>query len=257
MQTGFDFTGLKHELGSGYDAFLTQWLELQQLLAGRGRAIPLAGKVLSSMVSSYGRETMQKVIAAAKAPTARQAAALIDAYEWFREIELTDEQAAVLDSIVYRSMRRDLRQRAFKWVQENKSAQEIEDLLETLAPVGPGRASPPPQVTEDDVRLACARQLEADGWRVDMEQPTTDGGACDIVARRGSDVLLVECKVDLDRKEAIYAVGQLDVYSETYQTKNWRIAYWKRDATADAIAKVLERRIQFQKVALTGATATP
>jgi Holliday junction resolvase-like predicted endonuclease len=255
MQTGLDFTGLKQELGDGYDAFVVRWMELQRLLAGRGRGIVAAGELLTSMQAAYGREMMHKIIASARAPTQAQATALIEAYEWFRDITLTDLQAAVLDSICYRRMRRDMRQRAFKWVEENKSAQEIEDLLDALAPVGPGKPPPPPTTTEDDVRKACARDLEAQGWRVDMEQPTSDGGACDIVARRADELLIVECKVDLTRDSAIFAVGQLDVYSETYRTKNWLIAYWRRETSAEAVTKVLGKRIEFKKVALIAAEA--
>lgn len=246
MQTGFDFTGLKEQLGDGFAAFVDQWQRLQQTLAARGRGIIDAGRILTAMTAAYGAEFMARCLEWCHAPTVRQATALKDAYEFFGDAPLSDDEAAVLDSLCYRRMRRDLRLQAFRWIRDGKTAQMIEDLLDSI-PAGPPRA-PDPVVTEDDVRRWYGAVLEQAGWTVRMEQPTKDGGAVDIVARRGDKLMIAECKVTLDRAKAIEALGQLVVYSQSFPTTIWHVAYFNHDDRGDAVAKVCHGKVKFHKV---------
>lgn len=251
MQTSFDFTGLREKLGAGFDAFVAQWMELQQVLAGRGHGALKAGRILAAMMAAYGKEFVRDVIIErAKAPTWNQSMALIDAYDFFRDTELSDEQAAVLDSVVYRRMRRDLRIKAFGWIKAGKSAQEIDDLVEVFGGggVGPNNPTTP---SEADLREAYARQLEAEGYDIVREEPTNDTGAADIVARKGNEIKLVECKVTLDRETAIYAMGQLLLYSRTYaDTRSWDIAFWNEERSGRPVMDETADMIRWRKVEL-------
>jgi len=249
MQPGFNFSGLKEQLGPGYDAFVAEWLSFQKVLAARGRAIVPAGRILAGLLERYGEQLIRQAVQLSKAPGWERAQALILAFEWLRDYELTDSQAAVLDTIVYTRMTKALRQQALQWMKDGRSTQEIQDLINAL---GPGRpiAPPPPTVTEDDVRSAYAKMLERDGWDVRMEQPTDDGGALDILATKGKERLIAECKVDLNRGTLIEALGQLTVYSQTFPQSLWRIAFWRKDASAEPVVTVCSSVCKFHKVAL-------
>ena len=152
------------------DELMRKWLEMQQLLSGRGRAIPLAGKMLSSMVAAYGVQFVKKCCQMGNAPSWRRAQALMEVYEWLGDYTLTDDQAAALDSVFGRNLTRDQRAKVVEWVKEGKSAQDIDDLLELIPSSSPSPAVP--TVTEDDVRKWFAQTLGASGWDVRMEQPT-------------------------------------------------------------------------------------
>lgn len=245
MQTGFDFTGMREQLGDGYDTFMRRWMEMQQMLSGRGKAIPIAGRMLSSMVAAYGVHFVKKCCQSAKAPSWRRAQALMEVYEWLGDMELSDDQAAALDSVFGRNLNRDQRAKVVEWIKDGKSAQDIDDLLEMI-PAGPS-SPPPPTVTEDDVRKWYAEMLEAAGWDVRMEQPTRDGGAVDIVATKDGKTKIVECKVDLDRKTAYFALGQLAVYAQSFATRDWTIAYWKREPDTEAIVDACRGMCAFAK----------
>jgi hypothetical protein len=251
MQTGFDFTGMREQLGDGYDAFVREWAAMQATLAGRGKAMPKAGRILSSMVSSYGIQFVKKCCQNAKAPSWTRAQILMEIYEWLGDFEMSDEQAAVLDSVIGRRLGRELRLKVLQWMKEGMSAQDIEDLLESLPP-GPDKQPVPHAPTEDEIRQWFAEQLKNEGWDVRLEQPTKDNGAVDIVATRDGELRIVECKVDLDRKTAYYAIGQLSVYARTFKTKDWWIAYWRMDETAAPIIKECRGLFQIQKVSKTG-----
>jgi hypothetical protein len=245
MQTGFDFTGMREQHGDGYDGFMRRWMEMQQMLSGRGRAIPIAGKLLSSMVAAYGVQFVKKCCQTAKAPSWRRAQALMEVYEWLGDSPLDDDQAAALDSVFGRNLNRDQRAKVIEWIKEGRSAQDIDDLLEMIPPA-PGSA-PAPTVTEDDVRKWFAQMLEGGGWVVRMEQPTRDGGAVDIVATKDGKTKIVECKVDLDRKTAYFALGQLAVYAQSFSTRDWHVAYWHRESDVDPIVEACRGLCNFTK----------
>lgn len=258
MQMGFDLTGMREQFGSGYDQFVAEWMQLQQLLAGRGKAIAKAGRILRSMVEAYGAPTVKRICQLGKSPSWQRAQMLMEVYDWLGDVELTDEQAAVLDSVFGQRLRRDLRARVVQWVKEGKSAQDIDDLLEVIEPTGPRGPTVPPPPTEAEIRQRFAEQLQDEGWDVRLEQETNDHGAVDIVATRNGERRIVECKVDLDRKTAYYAIGQLAVYSRTYSTRDWWIVYWRRDDLAEPIISACKGLIGFQQVvmrATAGATA--
>ncbi len=257
MQQGFDFSGLKEQLGPSYDGFVVEWLEVQKLLAGRGRAIVPAGRILAGMVERYGEQLVKAAVQLSKAPGWYRAQALIMAFEWLRDVELTDAQAAVLDAICYvKKLGRAQRQQALQWMREGRSAQEIDDLLEALKPISPPPGTGPlPTVTEDDVRRAYAEALVRDGWTVRTEQPTDDGGAVDIVAEQDEDTLIVECKVDLTRATCIEALGQLTVYSQTYRNCEWRIAYWRKDDSAGPVESVCGSVCRFERASIAERTS--
>jgi Holliday junction resolvase-like predicted endonuclease len=237
MQPSFDFTGLREQLGESYDSFIEQWKNLQAVLAGRGKALPKAGRILASMRESYGPQFLKKCCQFWKAPSWRRAQMMIEVYEWFGDREMTDETAAVLDSIFGPPLRRELRLKAYQWIRDGKTAQDIDDLLESVG-TPPGSDPPQQAPTEDEIRKWHAAQLEADGWEVRLEQPTRDGGAVDIVATRDGEMMIVECKTDLDRKTAYYAIGQLAVYAQTFRTKNWRIGFWREDKSAEKVCEI-------------------
>ena len=237
MQTAFDFSGLKQQLGPTYDAFCEEWLSLHKLLAGRGHAIIPAGRIISGMVERYGEQLVRQAVQLSKAPGWSRAQALLMAYEWLRDMTLTDDQAAVLDSIIYTRMSKAVRQQALQWMKDGRSTQEIDDLLDSVRSLPFEKTAPAPTVTEDDVRRHYCRMLEREGWKTDTEQPTDDGGAVDIVAHKGNDMLIVECKVDLTRTSAIEALGQLTLYSQTYFGARWQIGYWNLESSAEAVVK--------------------
>ena len=250
MQYGFDFSGLKAQLGPTYDAFVSEWLAFQKLLAGRGHAIVPAGRILAGLVERYGEPLVKQAVQLSKAPGWQRAHALILAFEWLRDTPLSDAQAAVLDSIVYGRMSRAMRQQALQWMKDGRSAQEIDDLIDALKPTPGAGTPPPPAVTENDVRLAYAASLGHEGWKVRTEQRTEDGGSVDIVATRGEDLLIVECKVDLNRASCIEALGQLTVYSQTFRNAEWRVAFWREEDSAGPVESVCKTMCQFHKVAL-------
>lgn len=249
MQQGFDFSGLKQQLGPTYEAFVSEWMAFQKLLAGRGHAIVPAGRILAGLVERYGEPLVKQAVQLSKAPGWQRAHALILAFEWLRDTPLSDTQAAVLDSIVYGRMSRAARQQALQWMKDGRSAQEIDDLLDALKPAG-GTQPPPPTMTEDDVRRAYAASLASEGWKVRTEQPTEDGGAVDIVATMGDDLLIAECKVDLTRASCIEALGQLTVYSQTFRNAQWRVAFWREEESAGPVEGVCRTMCQFHKVAM-------
>jgi hypothetical protein len=249
MQQGFDFSGLKQQLGPTYEAFVSEWLAFQKLLAGRGHAIVPAGRILAGLVERYGEPLVKQAVQLSKAPGWQRAHALILAFEWLRDAQLSDAQAAVLDSIVYGRMSRPLRQKALQMMKEGRSVQEIDDMIDALKP--PGGTTPPlPKVTEAEVRDAYAASLEREGWSVRKEQDTEDGGSVDIVATMGDDLLIAECKVDLTRASCIEALGQLTVYSQTFRNAVWRVAYWRPEESSGPVTGVCGTVCQFHKVAM-------
>lgn len=241
MQTGFDFTGLTDQLGQeGVRKLIDQWLQLQQMLAARGHAIPKCGRLLTAMTATAGEAIVRLIIKSAKAPTLRQAQAMMMAWEYFGTTPLSDDEAAVLDAICYKSMTRDLRMFAFRKIREGAGAEEILDLVESIRPPGGSGTQPHPQITEDDVKRQYAKMLAEDNYDVHTEQPTRDGGRVDIVATRGDETIIAECKVELTRDTITTAIGQLDIYSRTYSGAAMQIVHLsgQKDAAADKIARV-------------------
>jgi hypothetical protein len=250
MQTSFDFTGLTEQLGAdGVRRLSEQWMELQSMLAARGRAIPKCGKLLTAMSATFGEPLLRTIVKNVKAPTWRQAQAMMMAWEFFGEQDLSDDEAAVLDAICYANMRRDFRMFAFRKVKEGMSAQEIMDLVDSIGP-GPSPTPPGPQVTEDDIKRQYARLLAERGYDVHTEQPTRDGGRVDIVATLGDETIIAECKVQLDRETITYAIGQLEVYSHTYGGAALHVAYLsgQMDPQAEKVARVCADKITTKHV---------
>lgn len=249
MQHGFDFTGLRDELGGRYEQFVQQWTELQALLSGRGRAALDAGRILVSFQSSYGAEWLAKVLSMTKAPGIARAKMLMTAYEYLREIELTDEQLAVLDSIIYTRMQQARRMQALQMLVNGRSAQEIDDFIDATRPP-PGPDSTVPRRTEEQVRLDYVEQLRAEGWHIESaEGKTADGGRVDILAcKEGTRPIIVECKAYLDRAHTVEALGQLTIYSQTYRDREWVIAYDGREDEIDPIIKACAAICRFAKV---------
>lgn len=252
MQIGFDLTGLRDELGSGYEEFVRRWKELQMLLSGRGRAALEAGRMLVSFEASYGEEWLRKVLALSKAPGIQRAKALMTAYEFLKDAELTDEQLAVLDSIVYTRMQQARRFEALRMLLNGASTQTIDDYIDaTRPPPSPGNP-PTPKVTEEDVRVSYIEELRAGGWHIESaEGKTADDGRVDILARKGNHQIIVECKLTLDRAHAIEALGQLTLYSQTYKSRKWHVAFWQLDDNASPIVSACSDICHFVKVRLT------
>lgn len=251
-QTGFDFSELKKQLGPSYEEFISKWSELQTLLSSRGRAVIQAGRILCGLVESFGVQYVRQAVQLSKAPGWQRAQALMQAFEWLRDKPLTDREAAVLDSIVYKRLPRNLRQQALEWMKNDRAVEEIEDLLDSIGPISPTRPAPP-TITEPEVRSAYAETLRRDGWDVRMEQRTKDGGAVDIYARKDGKQLIAECKVDLNRSSVIEALGQLTVYSQSFPQSEWRVVYWRQDDSALPVESVCNDLCAFHKVALTTA----
>lgn len=254
MQQGFDFTGFREQLGAGFDKFVDEWQQLQLLLAGRGRAILPAGRILTAMLERYREEVVWQMIRQNKAPTVTRARNLMSAWAFFGDKALSDTQAAVLDELIDKRMRDNVRHYAFGQVLNDKSAQEILDVVDAMRP--PPR-TPEATITEAEVRDAYAALLQADGWHTRLEQATLDGGAVDIVAEKPGELLICECKVALDRATAYDALGQLTVYSHTYRGAAWHVAYWKLEASAEKLVEVFDGddALRFKQVAMRKATA--
>ena len=253
MQTGFDFTGLRGELGERYDEFVQQWAELQRVLSSRGRGALEAGRMLVSFEAAYGSEWLWKVLALSKAPGIPRAKMLMNAHHILRDTELTDAQLAVLDSIIYTRMQQERRLQALQMLVAGRATQEIDDFIDATRPP-PGPAIPPqPKVTEEDVRLHYASELRRRGYLIESaESKTSDGGRVDILAgKTGRRPIIVECKAILDRARLIEALGQLTLYSQTYTGRDWQIAYWQLDDSAVPIVEACKNICRFVKVSLT------
>jgi Holliday junction resolvase-like predicted endonuclease len=248
-QEGFDFSKLREELSTeAYDGLLAEWGRFRSLLAARGNNALQAGRQWAGMVEAYGSQVMTELLRIVRTPSQWQVRSLLDAWEFFRDQALSENQLAVLDSVVYKKMDRRARHYAFQKVLDGASAEEIDDLVDALFPSRPP-GTPEPTVTEADVRASYVAQLRQEGWKVvDNEQPTRDTGAADIVARKDDEILLVECKVILDRASAIEALGQLFVYAHTYQTRLWHIAFWESQDSAAPIMRVCAPDVDFVRV---------
>lgn len=253
MQQGFDFTGLRAELGERYEGFVQQWTELQRLLGGRGRHALEAGRMLVSFEAAYGSDWLQKVLALSKAPGVQRAKMLMTAYQVLHDADLSDAQLAVLDTIVYARMKQEARIRALRMILEGKSTQEIDDFIDATRPPPGGQEPPQPKVTEEDVRLSYVEFLRKEGWKIESaEGKTADDGRVDILASLpGQQPIMVECKVTLDRAHAIEALGQLTLYSQTFRGRKWHIAYWESEKNVQPIIEACQSICTFAKVSLT------
>ena len=248
QQGGFDFSGMRDDLGAQYEDFCNRWNELQEMLSARGHQIVPMGRILAGMVERYGIDHVRQACTLSKAPGWRRANTLMQCYEWLQGFEMTDAQAAVLDSIVDRKMSRQLRQKCLEMMKRGSSVESIEDFIDTVEPTP--RPAPPPTVTEAEVRDAYLRSLRDQGWHARPEQETEDGGKVDIVATRDGETVIVECKVDLTRSSAYDAIGQLTVYSRTFNTRNWHLAYWHDEESSEGIQRVCGSDIRFVRVAI-------
>ena len=258
MQYGFDFSGLKDELGSNFDAFVQRWEELGKLSEQRAHNALKMGRILRGLCDNFGAEWVQRVLKNSKAPSWRAAQRLMLAFDWLGDLQLTPAQLLVLDEIIYSRCKKDEFAHVVKWLKEGKSADEIDALLTMLKPPSGGDIDPPASITEEDVRLAYVRMLQDEGWIIETgaEARTADNGRVDILAKHpDGEMLLVECKLHVDRGHAIEALGQLTLYSQTFRNRIWHIAYWSRDELGDSIMSATAGIVQWRKVSLTTATA--
>lgn len=71
--------------------------------------------------------------------------------------------------------------------------------------------------TEAQFRDTVARQLEGDGWTV-LTEVGAGIGRIDIVAKRGTDVRVIETKMSANANACAHALGQLLFYSRAFES---------------------------------------
>lgn len=248
QQSGFDFTGMRAELGTQYESFVQAWADFHAHLAARGHHILPAGRKLAAMIERFGMPFVKQAATLSRAPGWRRCQSLVLAYEWLGDVELPDHMAAVLDSVVYTNMTREQRQKALQMMRSGATAQQIDDFLDATRAPGVENAKAA-SITHNEVQDWYARTLEDAGWNVRKNQPTEDGGEADLVATKDDQLLLVECKVDLTRDVCIEALGQLTLYGQTFRGARRRVAYWHAQDAAQSIMEVCRDTVLFDKVA--------